>query len=251
MKRYLLSASAAAALMLSFTLVPAGAFAQDSTTTTGTVMASPSAVDTAKLIGRNIVNTNGDTVGEIDSVVIDQSGKVRYVIVGVGGFLGIGKKDVALAWDELAISENGEKVTTTATKDQLAVLPEHKFPEAVKPGTVYSYDEAVKSNPTLGSPEQMAPAAGTVGIKASKLVGATVKNAKGESIGEIHEIVLAGDGAAQGLVIDVGGFLGMNERPVLVKWSDVSIQSDTNGAVVVATNMEKAQLEQLPEYKLQ
>jgi sporulation protein YlmC with PRC-barrel domain len=249
MKRYLLSASAAAALMLSFTLVPAGA-AQDSTTT-GTVMASPSAVDTAKLIGRNIVNTNGDTVGEIDSVVIDQSGKVRYVIVGVGGFLGIGKKDVALAWDELAISENGEKVTTTATKDQLAVLPEHKFPEAVKPGTVYSYDEAVKSNPTLGPPEQMAPAAGTVGIKASKLVGATVKNAKGESIGEIHEIVLAGDGAAQGLVIDVGGFLGMNERPVLVKWSDVSIQSDTNGAVVVATNMEKAQLEQLPEYKLQ
>jgi sporulation protein YlmC with PRC-barrel domain len=250
MKRYLLSASAAAALMLSFTLVPAGAFAQDNTTT-GTVMASPSAVDTAKLIGRNIVNTNGDTVGEIDSVVIDQSGKVRYVIVGVGGFLGIGKKDVALAWDELAISENGEKVTTTATKDQLAVLPEHKFPEAVKPGTVYSYDEAVKSNPTLGSPEQMAPAAGTVGIKSSKLVGATVKNAKGESIGEIHEIVLAGDGAAQGLVIDVGGFLGMNERPVLVKWSDVSIQSDTNGAVVVATNMEKAQLEQLPEYKLQ
>jgi sporulation protein YlmC with PRC-barrel domain len=238
-------------MILSFAIVPSGAFAQDNTTATGTVMASPNAVDAAKLIGRNIVNTNGDTVGEIDSVVIDQSGKVRYVIVGVGGFLGIGKKDVALAWDELTISENGEKVTTTATKDQLAALPEHKFPETVKPGTVYSYDEAIKSNPTLGSPEQIAPAAGTVGIKASKLVGATVKNAKGESIGEIHEIVLAGDGAAQGLVIDVGGFLGMNERPVLVKWSDVSIQSDNNGAVVVATNMEKAQLEQLPEYKLQ
>ena len=238
-------------MILSFAIVPSGAFAQDNTTATGTVMASPSAVDTAKLIGRNIVNANGDTVGEIDSVVIDQSGKVRYVIVGVGGFLGIGQTDVALAWDDLAISENGETVTTTATKDQLAALPEHTFPEAVKPGTVYSYDDAVKSNPALGSPEQMAPAAGAVGIKASKLVGATVKNAKGESIGEIHEIVLAGDGAAQGLVIDVGGFLGMNERPVLVKWSDVSIQSDTNGAVVVATNMEKAQLEQLPEYKLQ
>jgi sporulation protein YlmC with PRC-barrel domain len=251
MKLHLLSASAAAALILSFTLVPAAALAQDNTTATGTVMASPNAVDAANLIGRNIVNTNGDTVGEIESVVIDQSGKVRYVIVGVGGFLGIGKKDVALAWDELAISENGEKVTTTATKDQLAALPEHKFPEAVKPGTVYSYDEAIKSNPTLASPEQMAPAAGAVGIKASKLVGATVKNAKGESIGEIHEVVLAGDGSTQGLVIDVGGFLGMNERPVLVKWSDVTIQADTSGAVLVATNMEKAQLEQLPEYKVQ
>src|SRR6266850_2569996 len=250
MKR-LLFASAATALMLSVVLVPRGTFAQDNTTTTGTTMAAPSAVDAAKLIGRNIVNANGDTVGKIDSVVIDQGGKVRYVIVGVGGFLGIGKKDVALAWDELTISENGEKVVTAATKDQLAALPEHKFPAAVNPGTVYSYDEAVKSNPTLGSPEQMAPAAGTVGIRASKLVGATVKNAKGESIGEIHEVVLAGDGSAQGLVIDVGGFLGINERPVLVRWSDVTIQSDSNGAVVVATNMEKTQLEQLPEYKVQ
>ena len=250
MKR-LLSASAATALMLSVALVPGGAFAQDNTTATGTTMASPSAVDTAKLIGRNIVNTNGDTVGKIDSVVIDQGGKVRYVIVGVGGFLGLGKKDVALAWDELTISENGEKVVTAATKDQLAALPEHKFPAAVNPGTVYSYDEALKSNPTLGSPEQMAPAAGTVGIRASKLVGATVKNAKGESIGEIHEVVLAGDGSTQGLVIDVGGFLGINERPVLVRWSDVTIQSDANGAVVVATDMEKTQLEQLPEYKVQ
>jgi hypothetical protein len=36
-----------------------------------------------------------------------------------------------------------------------------------------------------------------------------------------------------------------------VKWSDVTIQSDANGALVVATNMDKTQLEQLPEYKVQ
>ena len=96
----------------------------------------------------------------------------------------------------------------------------------------------------------MAPAAGTVGIKASKLVGATVKNAKGDNIGEIHEVVLGSDGTALGLVIDVGGFLGINEKPVLVKWSDVTIQPDANGSVIVATTMDKSQLEQLPEYKL-
>src|SRR5262249_18495388 len=181
MKRHLLFASGAAVLMLSCPFMAVSSFAQDNTTT-GTVVGSPTAVDAAKLIGRNVVNTNGDTVGEIDSVVIDQSGKVRYIIVGVGGFLGIGKKEAALAWDDLTITENGEKVTTTATKDQLAALPEYKSPESVKPGAVYSYDEAVKSNPSLGSPEQMAPAAGTLGIKASKPVGPTVKNAKGEGL---------------------------------------------------------------------
>lgn len=248
MKRAFLS-TAAAALILGCGLLPSGAVvAQDNTT--GTAVAPPTSVDAAKLIGRTVVNANGDTVGKIDSVVIDQSGKVRYAIVGVGGFLGIGKKDVALAWDELTISENGEKVTTNVTKDQLSALPEHKFPAEMKSDGVYSYDEAVKSNPTLGSPEQMAPAAGVVGIKASKLVGATVKNAKGESIGEIHEVVLGPDGRAEGLVIDVGGFLGINEKPVMVKWSDVTIQSDGNGSVAVATSMDKSQLEQLPEYKL-
>ena len=236
--------------MLSCALAAGAAIAQDTTSATGTAVASPTAVDATKLIGRNIVDGGGDTVGEIDSVVIDQSGQVRYVIVGVGGFLGIGKKDVALAWDRLMIADNGAKVMTSATKEQLAALPEHRFSEPVNPGTVYSYDKAIKSNPTLGSPEQASPAAGTVGIKASKLVGATVKNAKGESIGEIHEVVLGNDGRIEGLIVDVGGFLGINEKPVMVRWSDVTIQSGSNGVVSVATNMDKSQLEQLPVYKL-
>ena len=224
------------------------ALAQDNTS--GTTGALPTAVDANKLIGRNIVNTNGDTVGEIDSVVIDQSGKVRYVVVGVGGFLGIGKKDVALAWDELKISDNGEKVTTAATKDQLAALPEHKFPETVKPGTVYPYDEAVRTNPSLASPEEMAPAAGMTGIKASKLVGATVRNAAGDNIGEIHELLLSNDGKTKGFVIDVGGFLGLGEHTVLLPWSDVIVQADANGAITATTKMDRNQLEKLPEYKL-
>lgn len=260
MKRHLLSASAAAALTLAVAFGPAVVSAQD--TTTGTTVAPAGAIDSTKLIGRNIVNANNDTVGEIESVVIDQDGQIRYVIVGVGGFLGLGERDVALAWDELTISENGEQVTINATKDQLAALPEHKFPEGFKSGTPYPYDEAVKTNPYLEnrdvaatttvttSPEQMAPAAGTVGIGASKLVGATVKNAQGESIGEIHDVVLSNDGAAQGLMIDVGGFLGINERTVLVGWDDVTIQSDASGALVVATNLDKARLEQLPEYRM-
>ena len=78
-----------------------------------------------------------------------------------------------------------------------------------------------------------------------------MKNAKGESIGEIHDIVLSQAGAAEGVIIDVGGFLGINEHPVLVNWSDMTIQTDGSGSVVAATNLDKDRLEQLPEYKLQ
>jgi sporulation protein YlmC with PRC-barrel domain len=237
---------AATIVALSFALV-LGCNAVQAQDTSTTVTAA-TAVDAEKLIGRTIENANGDNVGEIESVVIDQDGKVRYVIAGVGGFLGIGEKNVALEWEDLTISENGEKVVTAATKDQLAALPEHKYPETVKPGSVYPYDEAVRTNPTLE--EATAPAAGILGIAASDLVGAKVENANGDNIGEIHEVLLSSEGNAEALVVDVGGFLGMGEHTVAMKWTDVSIRSEDNNAVVVTTEMTKDQLQGLPEYEL-
>ena len=91
--------------------------------------------------------------------------------------------------------------------------------------------------------------AGTV-LYTSQPTPSILGYAAGDNVGEIHEVVLGSDGRAEGLIIDVGGFLGINEKPVLVKWSDVTIQSDSSGNVVVATSMDKNQLEQLPEYRL-
>ena len=116
----------------------------------GATMAG-TAVDTKKLIGRNIRNANQDTVGEIDSVLIDNAGNVRYVVVGVGGFLGIGEKEVALPWSALSITENGEKVTANLTKDQLKALPEYRYADPSRRGTVYSYDDDLKTNPYLAT----------------------------------------------------------------------------------------------------
>jgi hypothetical protein len=63
------------------------------------------------------------------------------------------------------------------------------------------------ANPSLE--ETMAPAAGPVGTAASKLVGATVENANGDNVGEIPDVRLSSEGNAEALVVDVGGFLGM------------------------------------------
>jgi hypothetical protein len=74
------------------------------------------------IVGKNVVNTKGDTIGEVKSVKGDQ------VIVSVGGFLGIGSRDVALNWNELTMTGSGDnaKLQTTMTKDELKNLPEYK-----------------------------------------------------------------------------------------------------------------------------
>jgi putative membrane protein len=56
------------------------------------------------LIGRNVKNPNGDTLGDINNVILNEKGDVVAVTIGVGGFLGIGEKDVGVPFDALQFS---------------------------------------------------------------------------------------------------------------------------------------------------
>jgi putative membrane protein len=53
------------------------------------------------LIGRTVENAQGDDLGEINNVIINESGNVAAVVIGVGGFLGIGEKNVGVPFDAL------------------------------------------------------------------------------------------------------------------------------------------------------
>ena len=272
MSKYLSTTAIAAVLGIGLLAAPISFVPRDAAAAT----AATAAVDAQKLIGQTIENGNGDNVGEVESVVIDGDGNVKYVIAGVGGFLGLGEKHVALHWDELTISENGDKVMANVTKEQLEALPEHKFPETGKPGMVYSYDDDVAVNPyiaertppapaasvaeqtadatTAATPEvapaeaAIEPAAGMPGMRASEIIGAKVNSADGTNIGEISEVIVQSNGSIDGVIVDVGGFLGMGEKPVLLGWNDLSFGGNAND-VVVSTALSKEQLNSLPAYK--
>ena len=115
-----------------------------SPTTTPTTRPAPTAsnssqIDAHKLIGQSIQNqADNKTVGKIDSVMLDSSGKVQRVVVGVGGFLGIGKKDVAIDWNQIQVMDNGRKVVMNADKDQLKAMPEYTWPKEHGRGSVWT-----------------------------------------------------------------------------------------------------------------
>ena len=58
----------------------------------------------SKLIGTPVTGANNESIGEINDVLMDQSGRAHAVIIGVGGFLGIGEKDVAIPMTALQFS---------------------------------------------------------------------------------------------------------------------------------------------------
>ena len=54
-----------------------------------------------KLVGVAVYDTNNKSVGKIDDLLLDKNGAIKVVVIGVGGFLGIGKKDVALPYSAI------------------------------------------------------------------------------------------------------------------------------------------------------
>ena len=69
--------------------------------------------------GKEVVNAKGETLGEVEKLVISTGDQQVYAVVGVGGFLGIGEKEVAIPLEQL--QPQGENLTLTSgiTEDEL------------------------------------------------------------------------------------------------------------------------------------
>jgi len=82
-----------------------------------------------ELKGVNVETPTGEKLGDIKEIVIDAHGRVSYVALSVGGFLGLGDRLVAVPWDALKFSLTGEKgdkrlITLPSTKQQLEQAPQ-------------------------------------------------------------------------------------------------------------------------------
>src|SRR6476661_9791334 len=66
----------------------------------------------SKLIHMNVYNAQNEKIGDIKELMLDKSGKVEDVVIGVGGFIGMGEHDVAIKFDRLKWSDSA---TTTGS----------------------------------------------------------------------------------------------------------------------------------------
>ena len=69
-------------------------------------MPSPNQIMGADLRGANVYTANNESIGDIKDIVMTRNGNVDAVIVGVGGFLGIGEKNVAIPFRAIDISDS-------------------------------------------------------------------------------------------------------------------------------------------------
>lgn len=79
-----------------------------------------------ELIGRDVVNANGEQVGDIEDIVMDAQGEAMYAVVSVGGFLGMGEKEVALPFDQLRLGADDAILMSEQSEEQLEQMPAYE-----------------------------------------------------------------------------------------------------------------------------
>ncbi|MEO9525964.1 PRC-barrel domain-containing protein [Roseibium sp.] len=227
------------------------------------------------MIGKAVMTGETDEaeeIGDINDVIIGRDGNVRAVIVGVGGFLGLGEKEVALDFSRLSFASESDDqfmVVSDASREELENAKSYERPdyipdwmstssvrdemnkisdgakstyetvrkEAIDPAKKH-VDEAVNSDWTS---ENTQLDARTVSTEA--LIGADVYTSQDNNIGEIAQILIGEDGQAEAVVIDVGGFLGFGEKPVAVSFDSLRMFETENGDLLVTAPFTEEELE--------
>lgn len=82
-------------------------------------MSKPVAYETSRLIGHEVINKQGETLGKIRNLAIGSNGQITYAVLGVGGMVGMGEKEVAVPFNQLQISSDQSRVTLNVSKDKV------------------------------------------------------------------------------------------------------------------------------------
>ena len=217
-----------------------------------------------------------DDIGEINEIVLTRDGTVQSVIVGVGGFLGLGEKDVAIEMDQLKFVSDGaqedefflvvkasvagveEAPSYESGMEDKAMMNDSVKTKAEGQAMLDDKDTPMVMEPTQDRAILTAPEIDREGytrvetaeLTTEELTGAVVYGVNDQNVGEINKLLLSTDGELDRAVIDVGGFLGMGEHQVTLALDELNIvRGGEDSELRVYIDSTEEALKALPEYQ--
>lgn len=199
------------------------------------VYAAEMAVDATEFDG---AQDDWNNIGEINDVIFSRDGVVQAVIVDIGGFLGMGAREVAFDMD--AVKFVSDTNTTDDPTDFFLVLMAAQADLEAAPDYVTGATAMTDVSNGQATADQTGamPApmmrdgyvqAEVDYLTSERLTGATVFDAEDNSVGSIGDLILDENGQTTHVVVDVGGFLGIGEKPVMLSLADMTILRDGSG----------------------
>ena len=232
-----------------------------------------------QLIGQVVfssIEDDAEEIGEITDMVITSGKGISAVVISVGGFLGVGEKDVAVDFAQLTWStrdDGSRRWVLDTTAEILTEAPAFIWADSEEATgdpaltTQQEEDQMVDGDPnavpidpalTTDQPERTqitTPLDRTgftdfdeAGLTADDLRGIGVYGINDEQIGTIGDILLNEDGTFDAVIVDVGGFLSLGAKPVAVGFENLAFSADTAGTRYLFLNTTREQLEAQAAY---
>jgi len=201
-----------------------------------------------KIIDAVVKNDRGAEVGEVDDVIMSRNGKIKKVILSVGGFLKIGEKLVAVPFRPLEINDRGD-IIYNITKGQLEKHPNFNYREELPYEDYYSsYRYPSTPPPEVKYKRKYVPWEWEyfpVRLRVSAVLDQTVINNGGEELGDIDDLIINQEGKVEKIVLAAGGFkfMGIGEKLVALPFRPLKITD-----IGIIYNITAQQLDELPEF---
>ena len=80
-----------------------------------------------QVLGKTVFNDGGDRIGKVDDIIVAPDKAVSYAIIGAGGFLGVGRHDVAIPVSQIKQQSDGKFILAGATKDAVKAMPPFEY----------------------------------------------------------------------------------------------------------------------------
>lgn len=202
-------------------------------------------------------------IGKINEIVLSSDGQVRAIVIGVGGFLGLGEQDVAVTMDQVTFASDPEDraamyVVVNTSDDMLKTSPAYnrmgatgdqsKAPSATSTNMAARGDRAPFMAPTVK--REGYDRVAITEMSAETLVGKSVYGTNDVSIGTIEDLILDDKGTITNVIIDFGGFLGIGTSRVSVGFDELAILADKGRADIrVYVDATKEQIQAQPQYR--
>jgi sporulation protein YlmC with PRC-barrel domain len=199
----------------------------------------------SNIIDHAVKNDRGEELGEVDDLIMSRSGKIKKVVLSVGGFLGIGDRLVAVQFRSLRINEKGD-IIYNVTKEQLERHPifdyqkeglsEYFYSPEPPYGTLGLRPPRGGILPPYGRPYAPFPRGryrGEFGpweweyfperLRMDAILNREVLNDTGEVVGEVDDLMINREGKVEQIILRVGGFLGIEEKLVAMPFTPLKI----------------------------
>lgn len=215
-----------------------------------------------------------DSIGEINEIVLSDDGEVRAFVIGVGGFLGMGERNVAVTMDQVTFTTDAEDESETfiivnTGKDQLENAPAYETTAALTGESEgneqdrterTTSDDAAENDGQGRAGDRAALAAPDIeregydrveakDISAEMLMEKTVYDLNDNDVGDVTDMILDDEGKITDIVIDFGGFLGIGSNQVSLQFKELTIMAnDGYEDVRLYVDADKEEIQNLPKY---